>query len=123
MHSECGCFERLTETASSIWCVAKVVGRSRARAEVSNALYKVELIRRRASWVRYWRNSLGLHLRLAEWRWSNFRLIRLQLSGAGYSVLMGFPAKPERSTLSSRRGAYLFTDLANPLNDTRGARS
>lgn len=61
----------------------KCGGRSRGRAEVSNALYKVELIRRRASWVRYWRSSLGLRLRLAEWRWSNFKLISLQLSGTG----------------------------------------
>ena len=41
----------------------------------------------------------------------------LQVSGAGYAVLMELSAKPGWSTLSSRREEYLFTDLANPLNE------
>lgn len=52
------CFESLER--------GKGGGRSRARAKVINTLCKVELIRRRTSWVRYWRSSPLWRLRLQQ---------------------------------------------------------
>lgn len=41
-------------------------GRSRAHAEVIDAMCKAELILRRASWAGYWRSSLLWRLRLQQ---------------------------------------------------------
>ena len=65
--AQCAWFFRTTDRDcfESLAC-GKGGGRSRARAKVINTLCKVELIRRRTSWVRYWRSSPLWRLRLQQ---------------------------------------------------------